>query len=49
MGSSVGDTDLFPLLSIFLQQVPHGFFNQFIDPPIFIDGEVGQLTHKGLI
>ena len=49
MGSSVGDTDLFPLFPIFLQQVPHGLFNQLIDPPIFIHGEVGQFPHEPLV
>ena len=39
---------LFALLSVLLQQIPHGFFNQFIKPPVLIHGEVGQVLSSAL-
>jgi len=40
---------LFPLLSVLLQQIPHGFLNQFIQPPVLVHGEVGQFLHQSLV
>lgn len=41
----------FPFRSVpvLLEEIPYGFLNQFIDPPVFIHRQVGQLAHEGLI
>ena len=43
------DSGLFALVSILLQQIPHGFFNQFIEPTVLIHSKVGQFLHGPLV
>ncbi len=40
---------LFARLSMLLQKIPYGFFDQIIEPTVLIHGKVGQIPHKPLV